>query len=193
MKPTYKIFSIYMLVIVIMLLLATSCNPVKQVLRDKEKFEQVAREVVKAGFCVNDTVTVTKDTTIYTTKDSVIFQTDTVNTKCPDFTRTFKDGTVVESKNGNISVKTIQKTITKTVTITVTNNVRDKKLESILREERDQALDKAAKLQSKYEDIQKELKDKKRTLTYIYIGLTALVLFFIGLKTGILKKFIPFI
>ena len=42
-----------------------ACNPVKQVLKDREKFDKVAQEVVKAGYCANDTTIITKsDTTI---------------------------------------------------------------------------------------------------------------------------------
>jgi hypothetical protein len=42
-----------------------SCNPVKQVLKDQNKLDQVARVVVAGGYCANDTTFVVKsDTTI---------------------------------------------------------------------------------------------------------------------------------
>jgi len=42
-----------------------SCNPVKQVLRDQDKLDQVAKVVVAGGYCANDTTFVVKsDTTI---------------------------------------------------------------------------------------------------------------------------------
>ena len=41
-----------------------SCNPVKQVLRDQEKLEEVAKVVVKGGFCANDTTFITKSDTL---------------------------------------------------------------------------------------------------------------------------------
>ena len=41
-----------------------SCNPVKQVLRDQEKLEEVAKVVVKGGWCANDTTFVVKSDTI---------------------------------------------------------------------------------------------------------------------------------
>jgi hypothetical protein len=51
--------------ILIIALLFISCNPVKKVLRDREMFDEVAKEVVKAGYCANDTIIITKsDTTI---------------------------------------------------------------------------------------------------------------------------------
>ena len=54
-----------MLRIIIIALLFISCNPVKKVLRDREMFDEVAKEVVKSGYCVNDTIILTKsDTTV---------------------------------------------------------------------------------------------------------------------------------
>jgi hypothetical protein len=51
--------------ILIVALIFVSCNPVKKVLRDREMFNEVAKEVVKAGYCANDTIILTKsDTTI---------------------------------------------------------------------------------------------------------------------------------
>jgi hypothetical protein len=42
-----------------------SCNPVKQVLRDQEKLEEVAKVVIKGGWCANDTTFIaTSDTLI---------------------------------------------------------------------------------------------------------------------------------
>jgi len=53
------------------ILLFISCNPVKQVLRDQDKLEQVAKVVVAGGWCANDTTFITKsDTLIYT--DTII-------------------------------------------------------------------------------------------------------------------------
>ena len=51
--------------ILLLTLIFISCNPVKKVLRDREMFNEVAKEVVKAGYCANDTIIVTKsDTTV---------------------------------------------------------------------------------------------------------------------------------
>lgn len=61
--PLYPMIVIYLLTILAILLF--SCNPVKQVLRDKEKLDQVAKEVVKLGYCANDTTVIVKsDTTV---------------------------------------------------------------------------------------------------------------------------------
>lgn len=53
------------LILLFVLLWLASCNPVKQVLRDQDKFDAVARVVVAGGYCANDTTFVVKsDTTI---------------------------------------------------------------------------------------------------------------------------------
>ena len=41
-----------------------SCNPVKQVLRDEDKLQQVARVIVNGGWCANDTTFITKSDTL---------------------------------------------------------------------------------------------------------------------------------
>ena len=48
----------------LLLLLLIGCNPVKQVLRDQEKLEEVAKVVVKGGWCANDTTFIVKSDTI---------------------------------------------------------------------------------------------------------------------------------
>ena len=51
--------------ILLISLLLISCNPVKQVLRDREKFDEVAKVVVASGYCANDTIIISKsDTTV---------------------------------------------------------------------------------------------------------------------------------
>lgn len=57
------------------ILLFISCNPVKQVLRDQEKLEEVAKVVVKGGWCASDTTFITKSDTI--TKVDTLVRVDT--------------------------------------------------------------------------------------------------------------------
>jgi hypothetical protein len=48
-----------------LLVLMVGCNPVKQVLRDQDKLDAVAKVVVAGGYCANDTTYIVKsDTTI---------------------------------------------------------------------------------------------------------------------------------
>jgi hypothetical protein len=48
----------------LLLILLIGCNPVKQVLRDQDKLEQVAKVVVAGGWCANDTTFITKSDTL---------------------------------------------------------------------------------------------------------------------------------
>jgi hypothetical protein len=83
MKILIKSLNIALFILVFLLM--GSCNPVKIVLNNNQKFEKVAKEVVKRGYCINDTVIVDvvkidtliqnnyiTDTISITTKDTVL-------------------------------------------------------------------------------------------------------------------------
>jgi len=55
----------------LLLIVLFGCNPVKQVLNDKAKFDKVAAEVIRQGYCANDTLVIVKSDTI-TKVDSLI-------------------------------------------------------------------------------------------------------------------------
>jgi hypothetical protein len=65
----------------LIVLILFSCNPVKQVLRDREKFDQVAKEVIKSGYCINDTVILSKSdtTTLVDTVNNYFIDTEVRN------------------------------------------------------------------------------------------------------------------
>ena len=74
----------------LLLLLLIGCNPVKQVLRDQEKLEEVAKVVVKGGWCANDTTFITTSDTLVeldtlvridTLTDTYVFNDTTYITK----------------------------------------------------------------------------------------------------------------
>lgn len=109
MKPIYTLLLGYVLILLAVLLLA--CNPVKQVLKDKNKLDKVAEVVVASGYCANDTTIITKsDTTIV---HDTTYETDTVID-----IKTLKDTQYVTLP---------KKVITRTITIrdTITNVVVD--------------------------------------------------------------------
>jgi len=62
---------------IFLILLFVSCNPVKQVLRDQDKLEQVAKVVVKGGWCANDTTFITKSDTLIEVDTLVRIDTET--------------------------------------------------------------------------------------------------------------------
>lgn len=81
--PTNQLIIAFLILLGVLLLF--SCNPVKRVMKDKSLFDQVAEEVIKRGYCSNDTIIVSKsDTTITIDSlvtieiDSIIHRDDTV-------------------------------------------------------------------------------------------------------------------
>jgi len=64
---------------IILLILLIGCNPVKQVLRDQDKLEQIAKVVIAGGWCANDTTFITKSDTLveFDTLINVKLQVDT--------------------------------------------------------------------------------------------------------------------
>ncbi len=66
----------YAILIICALISVFSCNPVKQVLKDKNKLDKVAEVVIRSGYCANDTTIITKsDTTIV---HDTTYDTDTI-------------------------------------------------------------------------------------------------------------------
>jgi hypothetical protein len=61
----------------LLILLLFGCNPVKQVLNDKDKFDKVAAEVVRQGYCANDTTIIVKSDTIVKTDSLIEIYSDT--------------------------------------------------------------------------------------------------------------------
>ena len=148
-KPMLKILVIYLLFILV--LITIGCNPVKRVINDKRMLDEVAVEVIRKGYCVNDTLIIQKsDTTI-----SYDTLTNTVRT------------TFVQ--NDTVYLWEIKyRDITKKIYIrdTVTNTVTDKSRIGLLEQDVRNAL-------SKYEE-QKQ-KSRKRMIYIIFLsGIIAL-------------------
>lgn len=105
----------------ILLIILISCNPVRQVLRDQEKLEEVAKVVIKGGWCANDTTFIVKSDTT-----TVI---DTLVEIYPDVEiRTVNDTTYVTE----YKTKTINKTLTihDTIKSYIVDNSRIRLLEA---------------------------------------------------------------
>ena len=91
----------YIILILCAIISISSCNPVKQVLKDKDKLDDVAEVVIKLGYCANDTTIITRsDTTIV---HDTAYQTDTL--------------IEVATKNDTQYVTLPRKVITRTITI----------------------------------------------------------------------------
>jgi hypothetical protein len=61
----------------LLILVLFGCNPVKQVLNDKAKFDKVAKEVIRQGYCSNDTTIIVKSDTIVEVDSLIEIQSDT--------------------------------------------------------------------------------------------------------------------
>jgi len=108
----YLIISIFLL----------SCNPVKQVLRDKEKLDKVAEYVVQNGYCANDTIIQSKSDTLITY--------DTIYEKGSDIIRNILKTDTLRVPLTKTLVKTIR--ITDTIQKVVVDNARIRLLEAKL-------------------------------------------------------------
>ena len=106
---------------IFLILLFVSCNPVKQVLRDQDKLEQVAKVVVKGGWCANDTTYITNSDTVLVVDTLVEVYTDLEISTINDTTYLTKWKT-----------KTINKTLTirDTLRSYIVDNSRIKLLEA---------------------------------------------------------------
>lgn len=107
------------------ILLLLSCNPVKQVLKDQQKFDVIAKEVIRRNYCKSDTVTVFK------VKDSIVYKeiikVDSV--PCKDFDTTIGRARIKVS-SGVLSFSNQDSIVYRTKTIT--NNIRDLAKEEVL-------------------------------------------------------------
>ena len=61
----------------LIILVLFGCNPVKQVLNDKAKFDQVAAEVIRQGYCANDTLLIVKSDTLVKVDSLIEVYSDT--------------------------------------------------------------------------------------------------------------------
>lgn len=175
----------------LLLIILPACNPVKQVLKDKKKLDIVAIEVIRQGYCVNDTVVETRIDTLYQSDSSAV---NYIKVTQPIDT-TFADGAqLVIDSSGHVTVSCPVKVQYKTVTKTET--IRDKSLENILKKD-------IAKLDSIKKDLeftvrernilieetQQQLKKSERKFKLFLFALFAVVAAGAYLKV---RKILPF-
>lgn len=111
------------LLLIISMVWVMSCNPVKQVLSDKQKLDAVAKEVVKMGYCANDTTIIIKSDT------TVKVDTLTILEEKP-FIEIVNDTVYVTKWKTNTITKTL--TIHDTIKATVVDGARVKLLQEDL-------------------------------------------------------------
>ena len=147
----------------LLLLGVISCNPVKQVLSDKAKLDQVAKEVVKMGYCANDTTIVVKSDTL------IEMDTLTIIDEKP-FIEIINDTVYVTKWKTNNITKTL--TIHDTIKVVVVDNARVKLFQEEVKQ-----------WESKY------IKQQNISNTRLYINLLLLCLLGLGVYLR-LKRFV---
>ena len=138
----------------LVLLILSSCNPVKQVLNSPARFEVVKDEVIKRGYCLNDTsfIFITDTTEVHDTTTMVYVDTATIRDSVYFWETKFQ-------------------TITKKVTIrdSVKSVIVDSALVQVLRKEREAALNRE----------QVALVDLKRLQKILKFGAAGALIFFL--------------
>lgn len=103
------------------ILLIISCNPVKQVLRDQDKLEQVAKVVVKGGWCSNDTTFITKSDTLIKIDTLTYVNTET-------YTQIVNDSVYITKWKTRDIIKSV--TVHDTIKSFIVDNVRIRLLQA---------------------------------------------------------------
>lgn len=67
-----------LIVLIITAIVALSCNPVKQVLNNRARFEEVKNEVIRLGLCANDTTIITASDTLIQYDTTVQKETEVI-------------------------------------------------------------------------------------------------------------------
>jgi hypothetical protein len=93
--------------IILLLILFGSCNPVKQVLGDNNKFEVVAAEVIKRGYCLNDTTIIRKTDTLELHDTTTVVYVDTTKVNDTTYLWETKFHTVTKVRTIRDSVKMV--------------------------------------------------------------------------------------
>lgn len=157
-----------------------SCSPVKRVLTNPKYYEQVKKQVILNGECVNDTITeeILKDTIIY--KDTVIHDSFKVNMPMECHLDTIVNDFSVYLENGNLWVKWLGKVPERTIKKQVTHVVVDRAKEAIL-------IDSCANQTRKIYELENTITRKNKIMLKLYLGIGFLLLFM--LRKPILKLF----
>ena len=156
-----------------------SCNPVKKVMRDPVRFDVVAKEVIRRGYCKADTVIEYKDSIVY--KDSIIERIN--NIPCADFDTTIGRARISVS-SGVLTYKSSDSIIKQTII----KKIRDLSAEQVLRSDvasRDSIINVREKEILSLQIANSEQKEETRKWRWRFIGLIAAVVLFIVVRVGL--------
>ena len=136
------------------LLIFASCNPIKQVLKNPARFEVIKDEVIKRGYCANDTLFIFKSDTTEVHDTTTLVYVDTATIRDSVYFWETKFQTITKVRTIRDSVKSV---------------VIDSALVQALRKEMDTAKSR--------EDV--AMKDVKRLRKMLQLGAAGALIFFL--------------
>lgn len=140
-------------------------------LKDKVKFDIVADEVIRRGYCANDTIIETREREVIVYKDSVIRQIDSV--PCKDFDTTIGKARIRVS-SGVLTYTAKDSVVYKTKTIKQV--VRDRALENLLQKDLDSRNKEIDSLKASVRSLQIENKDLKEDIGILKAKMIGIVM-----------------
>jgi hypothetical protein len=177
-----------------LLLLAVSigCNPVKKVLNDPAKMNEVATEMIRRGYCSNDTTIITQVTDTFFLKIEERVDTVIIGDGICSFDTTLSSGTRIKYGNGFLLINEKIRYKNRVITNRVDNYIRDTKFEDILKKDIEIYKDSVLELKTiiKEHSMQMEYLNGKLNKTNWYLIL-ALVVIGISLLMRVYKFFKP--
>jgi len=169
--------------LILILFIAYSCNPVQRVLKDPIKMNEVASEMIRRGYCSNDTTIITQVTDTFfiyydNVTDTMIFDDENM---CA-FDTVLRSGTRITFDHGFLMINEKIKVKNKVITKTVDNFIRDTKIELLLKKDIEIYKDSVMMLQSQIfglESMNDKLQDKVTKGKLYFSGLVILILLWI--------------
>lgn len=168
----------YLLIFIVTFTILYSCNPVKRVLKDPVKMNEIASEMIRRGYCSNDTTIITNvsDTVFINNQeelDTLIFAQGICN-----FDTTLRSGTRIKFQDGILLIREKKQTKTRVITKQVDNMIRDTQYENLLKQDlavyQDSVIQFKAIISSKNEQIVM-LDDKLETTRWYLVIVIALI------------------
>lgn len=125
----------YLSAIVLLILVVYSCNPVQQIFKDPAKMNEVAEEMIRRGYCSNDTTIINKVTDTVFVKNEDFVDTVLIENGVCNFDTVLSTGTRVKFENGFLYVKEKRATKTRVITNTVDHYITDRAKEDLLNQD----------------------------------------------------------
>lgn len=125
----------YLSAIVLLILVVYSCNPVQQIFKDPAKMNEVAEEMIRRGYCSNDTTIINKVTDTVFVKNEDFIDTVLIQDGACNFDTVLSTGTRVKFENGFLYVKEKRATKTRVITNTVDHYITDRAKEDLLNQD----------------------------------------------------------